>query len=292
VAEPDEVDWWPTVAPVRKRVVVVGAGVAGLEAAWIAAARGHETTLFCAAAEPGGKTRMHASLPGGEHLSSIYDFQQLAAKKTALRIERGWRAAPGDVLVLRPHAVVLATGSEMSWPESLPRQIRDAGAVLSLREAIAALANRREFQGGTALIFDADHTEGTYAAAEHLQRLFDRVIVATPRERIAQDVPLVTQLAIYRRFNQKRIGMMPFVELDADSDWESGRVRLRNVYNGDRTEIDGVSLVCYSTPRRPNLELWGPLKAAGIDVRRIGDCLIPRTALAATAEGHAAGNAL
>jgi NADPH-dependent 2,4-dienoyl-CoA reductase/sulfur reductase-like enzyme len=58
VGAADEVDWWPPPAPRRKRVVVVGTGIAGLEAAWIAAARGHDVIAFGAGAELGGKTRL------------------------------------------------------------------------------------------------------------------------------------------------------------------------------------------------------------------------------------------
>ncbi len=292
VAQPDEVDWWPARATSRRRIVVVGAGIAGMEAAWVAAARGHEVTVFGRGSEPGGKTRLHALLPGGEHLSSIYDYQQLAAKRAGVRLELGVQATVEDVLALDPDHVVLATGSQMSWPESLPASLQDDGAILSLRELVPMLAGLGERQGGTAVIFDMDHTEGTYGAAEWLLRWFDSVVLATPRASIAHDVPLVTRLGIERRFNQKRIRVVPFVELDPASVWERGEVGLRNVYNGDVLTVPEVALVSYSTPRRPSLALWRPLRGHGLPVSRVGDSLIPRTVLAATAEGHALGNAL
>ncbi len=59
VGAADEADWRPPKAGTRRRVVVVGGGVAGLEAAWVAAARGHEVTLFGASGDLGGKTRLH-----------------------------------------------------------------------------------------------------------------------------------------------------------------------------------------------------------------------------------------
>ena len=64
-------------------VVIVGAGVAGMEAAWVAAGRGHHVTVYGRSSEVGGKTRLHALLPGGEALSSIYDYQHAAARREA-----------------------------------------------------------------------------------------------------------------------------------------------------------------------------------------------------------------
>ena len=290
VAAPDELEP-PAPAAVRKRVVVVGAGIAGMEAAWTAAARGHEVTIFGRSAEPGGQMRLLVQLPGGENLSAICDFQQQEARRHGVRMRLGMEARAEDVLALQPDAVVLATGARMIFPRILPGGLRDI--VPDLRTAMWQLRGVTARQPGVAVILDLDQTDGTYAAAEQLHALFDRTVILTPRESIAQDCSLVVRQGIYRRFHRLGIETMPFTEPRWTAEMEdTGSLDCVNVYNGAVTRIADVAVLAYATAREPEIGLLAPLRAAGVPVHLIGDAKVARAAMAATAEGHAVAMAL
>lgn len=295
VAQPDEVDFQPARSPQPRRVVVVGGGIAGLEAAWVAAAAGHQVQVLLRGAEPGGKARLRSHLPGGEEVSSIYDYQTAAAQRAGVVFEAGVEASVDEVLARHPDQVVLATGARMTTPVGMPEWMRAQGLVPDLREALRPLLHARAPQPGATVLFDMDHTEGTYAAALHLRMRFQRVVLLTPRPSFADDMALVTRQTLLRRLAQAGVELWPLSEplWDAAA-FEDGRVVVRHVYADGLREISEVSLLTFSTPRHSDDALRQALaeRAPGLPVICVGDCLSPRDMLAATAEGHAAGLAI
>lgn len=289
VARADEVDFWPAPAERKRRIVVVGAGVAGMEAAWIAAARGHEVTVFGAGPEVGGKARLRALLPGGETITSVYDYQHSAARRSGVRIELGITASAEDVRGCDPDTVVLATGSRMLVPDWIPPDFAQEGLVPDLHAAMIDVVRLGGRQPGTAVIFDMDHSDGVYAAAEHLHGVFDRVVIVTPRDTVASELWLVARQGILRRLNRKGIEVVSLAEPRWTDAFEEGALDCVNVYTGDVRRIDDLAFLAYATPRLPADELDRPLREIGVEVLRIGDCRAPRDLLHATQEGHEAG---
>ena len=290
VRKSDEVDYWPAKASNKKRVVIVGAGIAGMEAGWVAAARGHEVTILSASAQVGGKAWLRSQLPGGEEVSSVYDYQTVAAMRAGAKLELGVVADADTIASFNPDQVILATGASMIPPAWLPKQVQRDGIVLDLRETIAELLKVTFKQPGTAVIFDMDHTESTYAAAERLHALFERVVILTPRHSLADDMAIVTRQGVLRRIYSKKIDVHLLAHPIWDAGMEDGVLAWINIITGERNFIHDVALLTYATPRSRNDMLFDSLKQLGISALTIGDCKSPRDMIAATADGHLAGH--
>ena len=99
-----------TLAKKIKKVVIVGAGPAGLEAARVAASRGHEVIVFEAQSNPGGQIRLTAQNPRRREMMSIIDWRmaQCAARNVEFRFNN-WAEAE-DIISLNPDIVIIATG--------------------------------------------------------------------------------------------------------------------------------------------------------------------------------------
>jgi len=181
-------------AYVTRRVVVVGAGPAGLEAARVAAARGHKVTVFEAADQPGGQIRLTAQNKRRREMIGIIDWRmaQCAARDVDFRFNT--YAGADDVLALSPDVVIIATGG-------LPHtEVLEAGndLVVSAWDIIAGDVK----PGARVLVYDDAGDHAGLQAAEVIATAGAHVEVMTPDRSFAPDV-MAMNLSPYMRALQK-----------------------------------------------------------------------------------------
>jgi hypothetical protein len=276
-----ESNWRPNGAAKKKRVVVVGAGPAGLQAARVAGRRGHDVTLIGASPHLGGKLRWEAGLPGREEYRHVIAWMERQLRDAGVKAELGEAATPDSVLTLKPDAVIVATGSHLRPPDNFA----DGGA--SAREWAGHHEDGRF--DGTAVLFDMDHSAATYAVADAMARRYRNLVLLTPRTQIARNVNYCSAIGVHRRLYEANAEIVLAAE---PSTLRDGVLTWRNVFTGRPHEIPNVELFLWSTPRVADDALADPLRRAGVDIRLVGDCMAPRNLLCAIHEGEATAMSL
>ena len=275
-----ESNWRPVGARRKKRVVVVGAGPAGLQAARAAAQRGHEVTLVGASQHLGGKLRWEAELPGRGEYRNVLSWMEKQLCDAGAKIKLGNMVTIGDVLALDPETVILATGSNL-------RPLQDIEGGSSVRDWDGYLLNTRSDR--IAVLFDMDHSAATYAVADALAARYQKLVLLTPRTQIARHVNYCSAIGIYRRLYQADAEIVVAAE---PVSLQKDVLTWRNVFTRRIREIANVGLFLWSTPRIANDALAQPLRHSGVDTRLVGDCVAPRNLLCAVHEGDAAAQAI
>jgi dimethylglycine catabolism A len=247
-----------------------------LQAARVAAQRGHDVTLMSASRQLGGKLRWEAGLPGRDEYRNVLSWMERQLADAGPKIDLGGMATPEDVLALEPETVILATGSRM-------RPLKDVGGGSSVRDWAGYLPNARSDK--TAILFDMDHSAATYAVADALAVRYEKLVLLTPRTQIARNVNYCSAIGIHRRLYQFDAQIIVAAE---PVSFQSSVVTWRNVFTGQVRDIANVGLFLWSTPRIANDGLAQPLRQAGVDTRLVGDCVAPRNLLCAIHEGEAA----
>ena len=180
----------------RKKVVVVGAGPGGLEAARVAAERGHDVVVFEAADEPGGQVRLTSRSPRRKEMIGIIDWRM---EQCRARRRPDFILAPGrrrDVVVAEsPDVVIIATGGA---PHT---EVLKSGneLVVSSWEIISGEAK----PGSNVLIFDDAGDHAALQAAEVIAGAGGKVEIMTPDRSFAPEV-MGMNLVPYMRSLQKR----------------------------------------------------------------------------------------
>jgi len=203
-------------AKTRKNVVIVGAGPAGLEAARVAAERGHKVTVLEAAADPGGQVRLTAQNPRRREMISIIDWRmsQCAARDVDFRFNT-W-AETEDVTALSPDVVIIATGG---LPDT---EVLETGndLVVSSWDIIAGDVK----PGQNVLVYDDAGDHPALQAAEVIANSGAHVEVMTPDRSFAPEV-MAMNLVPYMRALQDKDATFTVTRRLMDVERDGNRLR-------------------------------------------------------------------
>ncbi|MBI4505260.1 MAG: FAD-dependent oxidoreductase [Chloroflexi bacterium] len=265
-----------------KRVLVVGGGPAGLEAARVAALRGHRVALWEQAWALGGPVAIATRARNRVEMGKLIGWLETQVRKLGVEVRLGVEATVESVVAYDADAVVLATGSEPMLPE-----VSGLGE-LPLLDVTDALCNLPQV-GTRVVVLDDDRHYKAAGVAEHLADLGHEVVVVTRAGETGADVPTVSFAGLRCRLGEKRVRTLPFHDV--------ARVEGRDViamdqFGGREETLRAIDTLIFAGPNRAAVSLARALESRVPEVHLAGDCVAPRRALEAMREGHAAGRAV
>ena len=174
----------------KRKVVVVGAGPAGLEAARVAGERGHEVVVFEAGAQAGGQVKVAAGLGRRREIMGIVDWRLAECARLGVAIRYNAYAEAADVMAEDPDVVVVATGGV---PNLSFLDAGDAFATSSWDILTGAVR-----PAGKVLLYDDNGAHPGMTAAEFIASAGSELEVVTPERMLAPDIGGTSYPAYFR----------------------------------------------------------------------------------------------
>jgi 2,4-dienoyl-CoA reductase-like NADH-dependent reductase (Old Yellow Enzyme family)/thioredoxin reductase len=276
-----------------RRVLVVGGGPAGMEAARVAALRGHRVTLAEAGDALGGTLRFARLAPNHAGIGDIADWLARELTRLGVDVILGRRVDRAFVRRFAPDAVVVATGASPRLDGRQQHQPERTVAGVELAHVFTTqqlVQGQRDWAGACALVFDDVGAYEAIGAAEFLVAHGALVTFATSQSSFAPRMApaLVAQPALERLRGSGRFTLRTRSRLDAIA---PGSVVLGGADGSEREDVraDAVVLV---TLNRPNRDIADAASELGLPLHVVGDARHPEFLPAAIAQGHEAGRAI
>ena len=296
-----------------RRLLVIGGGPAGLEAAKTAALRGHEVTLMEGRNVLGGKLRQAGEIPHKEAYGELIRYYEKELERLNIEVVLTRPADEGGVKSLNPDAVILATGTEPILPrieglESvealLPESILTGRARLGRRVLVvgggslgcelALYAARKTTMPPDVACFLVENRAFEPGDAFHrLTTSWREVTLVEISRRVGRGLGRSLYRATLRELERLGVSMIHSTKVTAvrREEGTEGIVAELTRTGGEAFELRADSLVL-ATGETPKVELAGSLRAAGYEVHVIGDATGTGTLRSAIAQGFHAGLAV
>ncbi|UCD08613.1 MAG: FAD-dependent oxidoreductase [Dehalococcoidales bacterium] len=269
-------------AAVKKKVIVVGGGPGGMEAARVAAIKGHDVILYEKSDKLGGQVNILSRAPGRLEFSQVIRYLETQIKKLGVEIELNTEATPDLIIGENPDAVIVATGAV---PYILPVPGSDQDNVVSPSQVLTNQVDT----GDRILVFETTGMQEGPTTADFLAEQGKSVELMTQSPAICAHWGLKslgngTHIpVIWERLKRNGVTVTPLTEIKEIS---GKTVTVSDTITGEERVIEDIDTFVMATGYRSENRLYKALKDRLDEVYEIGDCKIPRRCLDAIHEGY------
>ncbi len=264
-------------AAVPKRVVVVGAGPAGLEAARVTRMRGHEVTLLEREDEIGGMVRLAARAPRREPFLYYPEYAAGELERLGVAVRCGVAADTQSVLALEPDVVITATGAR---PRRL--DVQPEGRVFDFAEV---LRGGVDLGKRTVVVSEDDHMI-TPSVADFIAEQGVEVEILHKWLSIGEQIERYTRGIVFQRLARAGVKIHPSMVF---AGFAGDVVRAKSSHTGEEMQIGGVDSVVLSLGMESEDSLARSLKGQVDEVYNVGSSFAPRFMAEATQHGANVG---
>ena len=264
------------------RVVVAGGGPAGMKAAAVAAARGHDVTLYEHDTELGGQVRLARLLPERAEFGGIVTNLEREMRAAGARVELGVRVDRALIDDAGAGAVILATGGTPHIPDLL---VEEGAHVVHATQLLAERAN----VGARVVVADWRCDWVGLGIAEQLARDGCHVRLAVNGYVPGQSIQQYVRDRWVGELHRLGVEMIPYARLVGV---DESTVYLQHTTSGEPILCEGVDTLVAATGIASANALEGELEGYGGEIHMAGDCLSPRTCEEAVLEGLQAALAI
>ncbi|MEN9645242.1 MAG: hypothetical protein RL238_1911 [Actinomycetota bacterium] len=275
-----------------KKVLVVGGGPAGLEAARVAAERGHRVTLHEAGPELGGLFRLAGLQPRRSQITELIEWYERELERLDVQVHVNSPLFADDIAALDVDEVVMATGSQPSgtgFQRQLPLQEELPGVHLPSVSSIEDVLSHQARPGTRVVLVDDTGDWRGGGTAWWLAERGHEVTIVTSFPMVGHNVQRTS--GDWRlRARLAELGVTWRTE-SVVTEWTGEGARVRRFLGGPEEVIPADSLVL-ATINSPVTDVLDEVREQRADVRAVGDAVAARLAVHAIYEGRVAGMAL
>jgi NADPH-dependent 2,4-dienoyl-CoA reductase/sulfur reductase-like enzyme len=260
------------------KVLIIGGGVGGMEAARVAAMRGHKVTLFEKSNVLGGQFLLACRVKHKREAKYVVDYLTDQMKKLNIDVRLGQEANLNTVRNIKPEVIIVATGATPIIPR-VPGV--NLGHVVSahdvLSDKVAVKENVVVVGGGQVGI----------EAALYLKEKGKKVTIIEMLDELAQDAMPDARTALLEEISELGIPVLTNTKIKEirENELVVEKLRRKQLVRIEEKIIKPVDTVVLAVGAKPEQSLMEILTSEGYAVHAVGDCVQPRRALHAIHEG-------